>query len=39
MARSTSAIRLRDPKPEKLNGDALDQHAIERALASVGAVI
>ena len=26
MARSATAIRLRDPKLEKLNGDALDQH-------------
>jgi putative NADH-flavin reductase len=39
MARSASAIRLRDPKLEKLDGDALDQHMIERALAGVDAVI
>jgi len=30
MARSATAIRLRDPKLEKLNGDALDQHTLER---------
>ena len=28
MARSASAIRLRDPKLQKLDGDALDQHTI-----------
>ena len=39
MARSATAIRLRDPKLEKLNGDALAQHTIERALAAVDAVI
>jgi putative NADH-flavin reductase len=39
MARSANAIRLRDPKLEKLDGDALDQHTIERALAGVDAVI
>ena len=39
MARSATAIRLRDPKLEKLNGDALDQHTIKRALAGVDAVI
>ena len=39
MARSASAIRLRDPKFEKLDGDALDQHTIERALAGVDAAI
>jgi putative NADH-flavin reductase len=39
MARSATAIRLRDPKLEKLNDDALDQHTIERALAGVDAVI
>ena len=39
MARSANAILLRDPKLEKLDGDALDQHTIERALASVDAVI
>jgi putative NADH-flavin reductase len=30
---------LHDPKLEKLDGDALDQHMIERALAGVDAVI
>ena len=30
MARSATAIRLRDSKLEKLNGDTLDQHTIER---------
>jgi uncharacterized protein YbjT (DUF2867 family) len=39
MARSASAIRLRAPKLEKLDGGALDQHTIERALAGVDAVI
>jgi len=39
MARSATAIRLRDPKLGKLDGDALDQHTIERALAGVDAVI
>ena len=39
MARSATAIRFRDPKLEKLNGDALDQHTIELALAGVDAVI
>src|SRR5690242_3866716 len=39
MARSASAIRLRDPKLQKLDGDALDQHTIERALAGADAVI
>jgi putative NADH-flavin reductase len=39
MARSASAIRLRDPEFEKVDGDALDQHAIERALAGVNVVI
>jgi putative NADH-flavin reductase len=39
MARSANAIRLRDPKLEKLDGDALDRHTIERALAGVDAVI
>jgi len=39
MARSASAIRLRDPKLQKLDGDALDQHTIERALAGANAVI
>jgi putative NADH-flavin reductase len=39
MARSANTIRLRDPKLERLDGDALDQHPIERALAGVDAVI
>jgi uncharacterized protein YbjT (DUF2867 family) len=39
MARSATSIRERDPKLEKLDGDALDQHTIERALAGVDAVI
>jgi putative NADH-flavin reductase len=39
LARSATAIRLRDPKLEKLEGDALDQHTIEHALAGVDAVI
>ena len=39
MARSASAIRLRDPKLQKLDGDAPDQHTIERALAGANAVI
>jgi hypothetical protein len=39
MARSASAIRLRDPEFEKVDGEALDQHAIERALAGVNVVI
>ena len=39
MARSATAIRLRDPKLEKLDGDALDHHTIDRALAGVNSVI
>ena len=39
MARSAAAIRMLDPKLEKLEGDALDQPTIERALAGVDAVI
>jgi putative NADH-flavin reductase len=39
LARSATAIRSRDPKLEKLDGDAVDQHTIERALADVDAVI
>ncbi len=35
MARSASAIRLRDPKLEKLDGDALDKHTIKRAALGV----
>jgi len=30
---------LHDPRLEKLDGDALDQHTIERALAGTDAVI
>jgi NAD(P)-dependent dehydrogenase (short-subunit alcohol dehydrogenase family) len=37
MARSANAIRLDDPKLEKLESDALDQDAIERALAGIEA--
>ena len=32
MARSATSIRVRDPQLEKVDGDALDQHMIERAL-------
>jgi putative NADH-flavin reductase len=39
MARSANAIRLHDPRLEKLDGDALDQHTIERTLVGVDAVI
>jgi putative NADH-flavin reductase len=39
LARSATAIRLRDPKLEKLDGDALDQHTMERALVGIDAVI
>jgi putative NADH-flavin reductase len=39
MARSASAIRSRNAKLEKLDGDALDQHTIERALGGTDAVI
>ncbi len=39
MARSASAIRLRDPKLEKLDGDALDQLTIMRAVEGVDTVI
>jgi len=39
MARSATAIRLHDPKLEKMDGDALNQHTVERALADVDAVI
>ena len=35
MARSATAIRLHEPKLVKLDGNALDQHTIERALAGV----
>jgi putative NADH-flavin reductase len=39
LARSATAIRLYAPKLEKLDGDALDQRTIERALVGVDAVI
>jgi putative NADH-flavin reductase len=39
MSRSANSIRLHDPKLENLEGDALDQHTIERALKGVDAVI
>jgi NAD(P)-dependent dehydrogenase (short-subunit alcohol dehydrogenase family) len=39
LARSANSIRLHDPKLEKLEGDALDQRTIERALAGADAVI
>ncbi len=39
MARSATAIRLHDPKLEKLDSEALDRHTIERALAGVDAII
>jgi putative NADH-flavin reductase len=39
LARSAASIRLHDPRLEKLDGDALDQHTIERALSGVEAVI
>ena len=39
MARSANTIPLHDPRLEKLDGDALDQRTIERALVGVDAVI
>ena len=39
LARSATSIHLHDPRLEKLDSDALDQHTIERALAGVDAVI
>ena len=39
LSRSASAIRLQDPKLEKMNGDAVDRDTIERALMGVDAVI
>ena len=39
LARSATSIRLHDPRLEKLDGDAVDQHTIERALAGIDAVI
>jgi NAD(P)-dependent dehydrogenase (short-subunit alcohol dehydrogenase family) len=37
LARSAISIRLHDPRLEKLDGDALNQHTIERVLAGVDA--
>ena len=39
VAWSATAIRSRNPKLERLDGDALDQHTMERALVGVDAVI
>ena len=39
LSRSVTAIRLHDPKLEKLDGNALDRDTIERALVGVDAVI
>ena len=39
LSRSATTIWLHDPKLEKLDGDALNQHTIEHALAGVDAVI
>jgi uncharacterized protein YbjT (DUF2867 family) len=39
MSRSATAIRLHDPKLQKLDGDARDRDTTERALAGVDAVI
>jgi len=39
MARSATAIRLDNPKLEKLDGDALDRRTVERALVGTDAVI
>ena len=39
LSRSATAIRLHDPKLEKLDGDALDRDTIQRALVGVDAVI
>jgi putative NADH-flavin reductase len=39
LARSATAIRLHDPKLEKMDGDALDRHTIERGLVGVDTVI
>jgi hypothetical protein len=36
---SGDMVRMHDPKLEKLEGDALDQRTIDRALAGVDAVI
>jgi putative NADH-flavin reductase len=39
LSRSATTIRLHDPKLEKLDGNALNQHTIERALAGVTAMV
>jgi putative NADH-flavin reductase len=39
VSRSATAIRLRDPKLEKLDGDALSRDTVEHALVGVDAVI
>jgi putative NADH-flavin reductase len=39
LSRSATAIRFHDPRLDKLNGDALDRDAIERALVDVDTVI
>jgi putative NADH-flavin reductase len=39
LSRSATAIRLHEPKLEKLDGDALDPDTIERALVGVDAVV
>ena len=39
LSRSASAIRLHNPKLEKMDGDAVDRDTIERALMGVDAVI
>lgn len=39
LSRSASAIRLDDPRLEKLNGDAVDRDTIERALVGIDTVI
>ena len=39
LARTATAIRIDHPSLEKVNGDARDQHTIQRALAGVDAVI
>ena len=39
LSRSATAIRLDDPKLEKLDGDALDRDMIDRTLVGVDAVI
>ena len=39
LSRSTSTIRLHNPKLEKMDGDAIDRDTIERALVGVDTVI